>query len=893
MTSTDLPSSPPGLGELPADQPGVALATAWKAGMDHLFAAEKPGCEIAQDLSLLMDEMIVAAARRSVPENCAVLAIGGYGEGRLAPYSDVDLLLLTPTEEAADDLLPLLHILWDAGINLSHFVHTPQTAIQAAEEDLLARTSFLDARLLHGSEALGTDFLSRLDTLRKGDTAAFIKAKLSEQRARHEEDANSGYAIEPDVKEGRGGLRDIQTLHWLDRYMAGFAKPPSTLFSSEGLLSEKEKQRLRKLNDFLWSVRVHLHRERGRADNTLYFALQDGIARTMGFRASGRVRRVERFMRYYFLVVQEVGRLTRAAMGVIEERAQGSGVIDWPPRVLTDYPRLCLSGHRLTFAPHLPEVDALAILDIFHAVGTQQIAIHPNAFNVIARMTRRLNFRQLRTGVLRRRFVQIIEDSVTLEPVLRLMAETGFLGRMLPSFGAVVGKAEYGLFRQFTLDDHCLRSIAALDALVAGQHQGIEAVPYWKEARRLRAALAMALLLQETASAIANPTPSRIRRRIEVRTGVLFDDPEFGKLVAFGVVKRTLLGRTATRRNVAEPKTLRSVAKEIGTVERLQFLSLFTLCRQKAAGVGSWEEYSHRDIDLLVDLIRLQIEKGLPAVEARLDEQSRKRRDHVADQVGQANMGQFNALLNASGPSFWAFTDDKAAIRLAGVMAEADREGRNGGAATEIDQDGLLNVIVYTDDRPTILTESTGLAAMAGASVFAASGFSFEAGGRRRGVVMLSLNRAGTPPTPFGADAPEVAELTEQFQRVALGQTPVIRVPSPPVGDRRDVFAVTPRIRIEDEESDEALIVEVEARDRPGLLYLLASSLSEIGVDIVFTLVATYGHRAVDTFYLRDYPGYKITEPRRIETIRRHLLRALGDEDVAASLEDIRNKDQH
>lgn len=883
MTAADLTLLRADMAETPPGALGGVVAEAWKTAKADCLSSGMAGWRIARDLAGTIDEIIRALGDRLAPERCALLAVGGYGIGRLAPYSDVDILVLIESEDAAEGVFPILHALWDAGINLSQSVHTPESAIAAAREDMTARTAFLDARHLWGEGELTKRFLADYDQLRQGTAEEFVRAKIEERAARHLEMESSRHAVEPDVKEGRGGLRDLQTLYWLHRYLAGDQSQGWGAIMPDDLISPKELRRIRKLNDFLWSVRVHLHAQMGRGDNRLYFGVQDRIAGIMGFRRSGRVRRVERFMRYYFLVVQEVVRLTGAAIDLVEDHVLGEEAA--MPVPVAGYPGLSRKGLHLLFADDSNEQSPRLILDLFHAVGSLELKLEPDAFTRVSRASRKLTIRELRGPQVRQRFVEIFRDSPRLEPVLRLMAETGFLGRMLPSFGGIVGKAEYGLFRQYTLDDHCLRSVKALDDLIAGTDLEFRDVPFREEARANRSLLAMALLLQETRAAMTRPSTSKVKRRLGRRASVLFDDAEIGREVAFLVSHATLLARTATRRNVAEPLVLRSVAAEIGNVRRLRLLSLFTLCRQRVAGVGSWEEYSRREVDLLVELLRLQIEEGSPAVEARLEAFSEERRQEVAAVVGEANMRRFNALLEASGASFWLQTDSGAAIRLAHILASTEDYAVSGAAVTDVDGDGLLNVVVLSQDRPTLFAECTGLAAMNGASVFAASGFSFEEAGRRWGVIMLQLNRAGTPPEPYDPSAPEIESLRQGFEKVALGRTPLIQLPSARIGDRRSVFDVTPRIRIDEVSSEDALIVEVEARDRPGLLYLLASNLSEIGIDILYTLVATYGHRAVDTFYIRDYPGYKITDPRRIEAIRRQLIRALGDEAVTVSHE--------
>ncbi|MEM9233468.1 MAG: hypothetical protein AAGA69_04425 [Pseudomonadota bacterium] len=857
---------------------GALLRAFWEDDQDCLFRVQTPGSQIATRLAENMDKVIRLLCELEESASFTVLAIGGYGQGRLAPYSDIDLLILTSSQKESE-VPDFLYALWDMGVVPAQSIHSQGSALAAAEEEFDTRTAFLDARFLWGDQAVATQFMQAVDHLRARTIPDYFKAKLLEQSRRHEEVDNSAYAIEPDIKRGRGGIRDLQTLHWLGRYLEGLAPAPRKGLHFRDVLTPRELRRIRLLDDFFWSVRVYLHRELGRGDDKLYFGYQQDIAEHLGFRASGRVSQVERFTRYYFLAAQEASRLTGTAIRRLERIALGHA--DMPPGDAVELHEGIGSVHgQLVFLRDtLPA--PMDVMELFHAAGSQNMPVHPEAFAAISRLSRRLNFRDLRTRPLASRFRTILEDSRKLEPVLRVMAETGFLGRMLPSFGAITGKAEYGLFRRYTLDDHILRSIAWLDRLCEGGSE-VQGTAFLDQCLEMRPALAMALLLQEMPAAMVRPSPVRVRRRIEDRVGFLLGK-EAATMVAMVVKNRHLLVRTATRRDLADPEVLRQVAAKLGSVEVLAFLSLFTLCRQREAGVGSWEEYTHRDVRLLVNLLNIQITGGDDAVSHFLAGRSTSLRNQVEAKTGPGRMAGFDALVAEAGSSFWTSVDVVAASRLATLIAETPPGGM-GDCVLYTDEDGFLHLLLYSDDRLTLFAECAGIATMIGGSVFGARGFAFEHQGRHRGVIILQIQRTGTPPEPFHPDDIAVGGLAEKFRAVAQGRPPEIILPPRPVGDRRDVFDITPTIRIDEDASSDALIVEVEALDRPGLLYLLASHLSEIGVDATYALVATYGHRAVDTFYLRDHPGYKIEDPRRIETIRRQLLRALSDDAANASL---------
>lgn len=871
----------PDLSVISAVTTGAALKAHWFDYQRKLFSSKAEGWRIASRLAALMDGYIRHLC--DTDEGLTVLAVGGYGQGRLAPYSDVDLLILYSDHVENKDIPHFLYTLWDAGFTVSHALHTPQSAIKAARENIQTCTSFIDARRVMGSSHLEEDFISALDAYRSTTVSAFIDAKLQEQADRHAQADNSIYAIEPDVKDGRGGIRDLQTLHWLKRYQSGIRNEKQGKFDSPGFLSSREKRRLKKIGEFLWSVRVHLHDLIKRADDRLYFPLQSDLAKRMGFLTSTGEPHIDRFLRYYFLTVQEAGRLSELSAARLAEFFEPDEKVTQDFEELEDLgENIRIINGRLSVEVEKVQEPIPAILDLFHGVATTGLDIDSSSFSFVLRHSRRLNYRNLHNRYTADRLSDLVENAVYLEKLFRLMTEAGFLGRMIPAFGAVIGKAEYGLFRRFTLDDHILRSIGVLDNIYHGTDEELDSEDLREIAQMYRIPLAMALLLQEMPSTLKNLGLTQIRKRIERRVGFLLDSPARAKLVAFAVLESALLMRTASRRDVTDAHTIKSVAARLGTRERLDFLSVFTICRQRVAGVGSWDEYHHREVNLLVDVLGLQLGQGESAVTHYLEMRTMRLREDVAKAVGQDKMSAFDQLLKETGPSLWSSLDYESGVRLAQLMAETG-EG-DGAASLYADDDGILHILVYGNDRPTLFSDCTGLVAMSGGTVFGAAGYAVNVGQIRRGVVLLQVNRAGTPPGPFTLDPFEEDRLLKIFQSAANGKSPDIRMPERTINDRRALFNVKPVIRIDEAASEDALVVEVEALDRPGLLYILSSEMAKIGIEIIFALVATYGHRAVDTFYLRDYPGYKISDPRRIEVIRRQIVRALGEED---DLEDI------
>jgi [protein-PII] uridylyltransferase len=852
---------------------GALLRRYWNAEKSRLIEAHKDGRGIASGLSLAMDRIIGALAAAVCRDGIVILATGGYGRGRLAPHSDVDLLIIHDSAEDAS-LTEFLYALWDGNFAISHAVHTTQSAIEVAEQDLVTRTAFLDARLLWGEPREAASFFIAFDRLRRRTLTEFVEAKLQEREDRHDRSRSSRYAIEPDVKEGKGALRDLDTLHWLDRYVSGIDSVPEPQADAQHIFVPAEKRRLDKIVDFFWAVRVHLHEVAGRADETLRFDMQPRVAERLGYARPGSDRGTERFMRHYFLNAKEVGRLTGTACAILEDRAlKDNPISQWVAGAIDRLGQetgidgeenLVRRGGRLTFADHDKAASTPdELFALFLAAARHELDIHPDARATATRGARRLRYRREhddRIGAILR---QIMVLGPAAEAAMRGLAETGLLGRFLPAFGQIVGVVDYGLFRQYTLDEHVLRSFGELVRAETGTD--------------LRLEVATALLLQETARAMNNPSLPRVRRRVTSQAARVLGQEGEAALCGFLVAQKDLLMQMASRRHIADPQLIADLARRIGSERRLDALSLFTECRQKTAGIGSYEAYVEHDVPLLVHMVRCYLTGGAPALRAFKQTRESHLRDRAMALVSTDEVGQIDGFLDRTGSDIWFQADVSSVIDLALLWGRIDAAGARSGAAVHGAADGTLQIILIAEDRVSTFASCAGAVAELGGTVVSASAFpvAVDGAGIRHAALVLRVKRAGSPPEPFRPTDEERRDITARFEDIARGVLRSATVPPPAIGDRRSIFDVTPQIRIDAEGSPNALIVEVETRDRPGLLYLLSKALAEIGVNIEFAFVSTYGHRAVDTFYVQDAPGYKIIDHRRVEAIRRQILRAL------------------
>nr|WP_246408319.1 [protein-PII] uridylyltransferase [Parvularcula dongshanensis] len=845
----------------------------------RFFAESRTGTAIARGLSHAADEALCALRAATEAEEIALVAIGGYGRGRLAPYSDIDLLILT-RPDGRQAATRILYPLYDSGLTIAQCVYDPASAVRAAQEDLTRRTAFLDARFLCGEPALFDDFHARFERLRIKTVAAFVTAKLAERDARHKAQGASRYLIEPDVKEGKGGLRDLDLLHWLDRYVTGTAEAPVQRAMTPGLFTEEEELRLRRVQDFLWSVRVHLHDLHGRADEKLSFSLQPALAARLGYQERRNAPAVERLMKHYFLTATEVGRLTGTACAMLEMRALKRAPRLFPLGSKTKTQgfgteqNIVLKGERLSFADE-GRASVRDLFALFLAAGRSGHHLHPESFKTAIRLSRRVD-RAVRTDPeIADLFRAILRETGDLERILRRMTECGLLSRYLPAYGRIVGKAEYGLFRRYTLDEHVLRSCGVFALLRAGENEADFPLTTPLAKARDPVPLLLSLLLQETEAGLASPSPARLERRVRIQALRLVGEAEAEEVV-FAVRNRDLLARVAACRNVAERSAIEDVAATIGDKSRLDHLSIVTACRHRTAGHGSWEAWNQRDARLLIAEVAAFIEDGERGLAAFIDAREASLREETA-RVSEATPAQREAFFARLRPSFWSQASPLAAARLIELTARADADGVHAAVCVAGPDDGLVQVLIYADDRPGLFADVSGSVAQAGATVWGAAAFPIAgaAGQPDKAVTVLELKRPGTPPESLELEPGEAKRLQAQVLQAARGEAKPPVIPGPGISDRRSVFDVPAAVRIFEDASPDSLVVEAEGRDRPGLLHLLAAALTGTGVSVRFAFVATYGERAVDTFYLQNKEGRKIEDAATIQTIRARLIEVL------------------
>lgn len=833
-----------------------------EAGADGLDTSYLLSAVMDEVLAALYDYTTVHVFRARNPtegERMAVLSVGGYGRDALAPSSDVDLLFVRPYKETpwAESVIEyMLYILWDLGLKVGHAFRTIDECIKLSKEDVTICTAILDRRFLFGDKEIAAQLDERFKKDIVNDPKSqFVAAKLEERDRRLKREGNSRYRVEPNVKEGKGGLRDLQTLFWIAKFLHGGTTLDEVL--KNAAFTKTDAAVFRRAARFLWTVRCHLHFVAGRAEDRLTFDLQPEIASRLGFKDKGGMSAVERFMKRYFLAAKEVGALTRILCATLEsdQQKKPSGLLRFlpapTPKALDD-DRFVLDAGRVSIADDtLFEQDPLNLLRLFKVADEGGYDIHPTAMSAARANVSRLRAHYRKDPVAQDLFLSIVTSDKHPGTTLKLMNETGVLGRFLPEFGRIVAQTQFNMYHHYTVDEHTLRAVEYIHDIEIGRLEedhplSTEIFPRITHRR----ALYLAMLLHDTGKGQGDQQieGAKASRAACLRLGL---EREEAELVAWLVGNHLEMSDTAQRRDISDPKTVLDFAQNVGSVERLRLLLVLTVADIRAVGPGVWNAWKGQLLRELYYATEAAL-RGGRTDEAGIRRQLSVRADESRKRLEDA-IGDIPAELASLEDAYWTSFD-------ADVQAWHARtvNGVGGGVTSSARIDlgrSATEIVVYAPDRPGLFADLCTALTNAGANILAARLFS-----RVQGSVLDVFDIQDSAGGPFCEQDPgRLQTLVDDLNAAARGE-PVSGAASaePAVTSRRKAaFIVEPVISIDQEASLEHIVVEISGRDRPALMQDIAHCLVSFNLSILSAHAESYGMRVHDVFYVEPMSGGK------------------------------------
>lgn len=863
-----------------------------RALAERRLMVERDGLACARRLSRLTDQVVAtihdAIVRHLYPadnptsaEKLAVVATGGYGRGAMAPGSDVDLLFLLPYKQTAwgeSVVEAILYVLWDLKLKVGHATRSIDGCIRDAKADMTIRTALLETRFLLGDAALYDSLVARFDReVAKGTAPAFVEAKLKERDARVTKAGASRYVVEPNVKDGKGGLRDLNTLFWIAKYVYRVREPEELV--TAGLFTPEEFRLFARCEEFLWRVRCHLHFATGRAEERLVFDLQPVVAERIGYAGRQALSGVERFMKAYFLVAKDVGDLTAIVCAELEARqAKHRPVLD---RVLgrlrrrrgtLEHPDFVVENDRVTVGREDAFArDPVNLIRLFWLADRHDLAVHPDATWLATRSLKLVDRRVRHNPEANRLFVDVLTSRNAPEVVLRRMNEAGVLGRFVPEFGRVVAMMQFNLYHHYTVDEHLLRSIGVLSEIEAqrleGEHPLANRIFRTIQNRR---ALYVALFLHDVGKGRPEDhsiAGAKIARRLGPRLGL---SPAETDTAAWLVEHHLLMSTTAQSRDLSDPKTVDSFARVVHTMERLKLLLVLTIADIKAVGPGVWTGWKGELLRTLYYETEVVLGGGVP--DLTRGDRVRLAQVRLRDALPDWPEHDFNRYAQRHYPAYWLKVDTSRQIKHAEFLRRAEAAGRTVATSFETDAfRGVTDLTVLSPDHPRLLAIVTGACAAAGGNIVDAQIFT-TADGMALDTIVLS--RAFERDEDELRRAERVATAIEKALKGEVRIADLVDRKRPSKGKPK-TFQVAPEVGIDNALSTAQTVLEVSGIDRPGLLYDLTTALGKLNLNIASAHIATFGEKAVDVFYVTDLTGTKVTHPGRQAAIRRTLLEVL------------------
>ena len=856
------------------------------------------GLEAARFLSGVMNAVLgatfdsLAAEAGKAANGVSLLAIGGFGAGELAPSSDIDILFIKPdrARKAQREFLErVIYVLWDSGLDIGGgAVRTISETLKVANTNIGERTSLLSLRHLAGDPGPTEALRQALWDEAQSGGPTFVEAKLAERDSRIAKAGRSRYTVEPNLKESKGGLRDLQLMRWLAQFLYG--ADAFERWVSAGLLTVSDVEKYLRASDFFWTIRFHIHAIVSGKDDRLTFDIQPEIAARMGFDDAEAESAVERFMRRYFLTAMDVGSLTRLVCAKLEadhRKSRPRGLARFlPENDGLDEPvddAFKLVDGRLDFVdPATIEEDPVLLLRLFWAASAMGTDLHPDAIAAVGRNIRHIDddFRSDPRAV--RVFFSILLDSGAPQLVLRLMTEAGLLGKFLPEFGGIVARTQFNMYHRYTVDEHTLRLVGLLREIETGDHPADHPVATQiVHDIKGRRALHLAALLHDTGKGKGDQcVEGALQARAAcMRLGLPTAEVE---LVAWLVRSHLLMSDTAQRRDIGDPRTVIEFAREVGTLERLNLLTLLTVIDIRSVGPGIWNGWKGQLLRDLYTATRTALEgdtssDGEAEIRSLLRRQADEARSAFREKLTRVDDRFAEAWAADLDDSYWLSFSEADRLRHAAFVRAARGRGDLVAAAVRVDKRrAATEVMLIAPDRDWLFADIVAVLANLGASVVGAQ-VSTTASGEAFDVFYVQ-DAAGQP---YGFDRERARDvLAERVRRAASGsKTRVTARPSQRLTRRAAAFTVIPSVSIDQKAAETATLIEASGRDRPGLLADLSEALADSGLALQSARIDGYGERATDVFYvLKD--GIKLSDERLIADVKAALLTVLTEEEA-------------
>ena len=870
------------------------------ANIKDLFMENKDGFYSGELRAKAIDAVILSTfdvvntyafpiANPTKADKLSIIAVGGYGRGNLAPGSDIDILILTPykiTPRIEQIVETLLYILWDLKLKVGYAIRSLEDNISKAKLDNTICTALLDARLISGDQDLWIQFNSvfKLEILNKLKEKYFYE-KIKERDVRHKKMGDSRYLLEPNIKEGKGGLRDLNTIRWIISFL--YQGNSAKEYLSLGLMTNKEASFYNKAEKYFMTLRSMMHYYSKNNSDRLTFDLQLSIAEKLGYKSHSGSTPIERLMKHYYLFAKDVGYLTKSVLENIENnnfktdksffkklvfniKKNKNGVFEF-------------YGNSIHLAKTEKNIEPLDIFRAYDFSAKYDLSLSNDLINII-----KLNIRKVDTLRNSKKantfFINVLTNINNSEKVLRSMSEIGLLGRFIPDFQKVVARVQHDMYHTYTVDEHTINAIGILRKIDNGELKSkFDLASEVIKKIVSKKVLYIALFLHDIAKGRGGDHSilgGEVAQNLCPRFGLNADETE---TVVWLVENHLLMSQVAFKRDLQDPNTIIDLKKRIQSPELLKLLYVLTVADITAVGPEIWNSWKDNLLKIVYNETLMEINGGGDIKSRTVVEEAAKTklRNSLSDWSDQ----EFEKYINRFFSYYWTNINFDVHLHHAKLIRDADSKDLKIKIDIEnLDDQGVTEISIYTQDHLGLFARTCAGLALAGTSVQDARIVTTKDGMTVNTFLIRSANSFS-----FIEDKNRISTLEDTIRKtiseerdpkILIKEFKSIQIPS-----RKDSFVIEPRVLIDNLSSKTHTLIEINSKDKIGLLHTLASELFLMGLHISTARISTYGVRVVDVFYIKNMTGGKITEKDKIDVIKSKLMKAINEhKDVSSKV---------
>lgn len=810
--------------------------------------------------------------------SCTLIAIGGYGRGELNPRSDVDLMFYYGGKEkrfAEQVSERILYLLWDIGLEVGFSVRTLKDCLDMAEKEITARTALLDSRYLVGDDGLYLEYnRTVLDTVLCRNTQVFIREKLEENARRLRKYGSSVYLLEPNIKEGEGGLRDLHTALWIS--MVKFKARSLRELIIKGVLTEREGRDFEEAFDYLWRIRNELHYLSNRKNDQIHFDQQEKIAAFLGYADGKRGLAVEQFMQDYYAHATAVEHLASTLITkATQQDDPTSKILGYLTRRSVEDGFYILRGELRASRSDLFEQDPARMMRAFLLAQRQDVRLSVPLKAMIRENLHRINDRIRRSETMRESFLEILRGRRVAE-ILRDMHHLQFLNHFIPEFGRIYCKVQHDAYHIYTVDVHSIFAVEEIGKLWSGLYR--ETKPLLTrvaEDIEKRELLLLAVLFHDIGKGEGKDHCNKGADMIPTIARRLGLNREDSERLEFLVRNHLQMAHISQRRDLHDEKLIIQFARTMGMSENLKMLYLLTFADIKAVGPDVWSEWKGFLLQELYEKVYDVLERGDFRLEKTSEKVRNRKRKIVALLEGEFEVKTVKDVLRTMSTRYLLSYRSREIIEH--IRLILGRRDRTLAMRVEHEPQGeYTQITISTLDIPGLFSKITGVMAGNGINILGA-----QISTTSSGVALDVLQVRGA--TGGILDDPEKWSKVEQdLVSVIEGRTRVeelVRKRHRPSYLPEPSRPRTPnKVEVDNEISEEYTVIDIFAHDRVGLLYQITRTLKELGLYIGVSKISTKVDQVADIFYVQDIFGQKVTQPEKIEEVRTRLLACLEDD---------------